>query len=845
MLFANEHVAGCAPARGPRESPNDANDRAIRSVAATFAKICGADGDPRRFAGVVLVTDDAACRALGIKERLYALATAELAGHAPALADLVADRSAAAPRADRSAPRPKLYGPHAPMSELLRGVAAGDLVEGVFRASRGSNWHGSVALKDGARCAVDGGAAVNRALDGDHVCVRVGAPPALGGATVDPEDADAAAGATLAADCGDGEAPPAPEVAGHVVGVLKREPRQLCGSLDEATGDVHATRAQSVLFVPVDRRFPKVRVETRQLARLAGMRVVVAVDAWADDERYPRGHYVKTLGRRGDKAVETALILQELEVATAPFSTAVLACLPPEGEAFVITAEEVARRMDLRALDVCSIDPPGCRDIDDALHCVGPLANGNYQVGVHIADVTHFVASGSPLDLEAAKRGTSTYLVDRRLDMLPILLTANLCSLRGGVERLAFSALLELTPAGDVVAAEFAKTVIKSRAALTYHQAQVFIDDADGAHDAGPVAASVRRLAKLGRALRAKRMAAGALTLASPEVKFMLSNESDSPTDVGAYQLVEANSTVEEFMLLANVEVAKFLLKKYPALTILRHHPAPPPERFERLQAMLAAHGFDLDVATSKTLADSLDAAAKPDDAYFNQLARILTTRCMAPAKYFCSNDKDAPDYVHYGLAAAVYTHFTSPIRRYADVVAHRLLAAAVGFSPLPPALGRGDAKPELARVCANLNRRNRNAQVASRESIALYTRLFFKDKPQAKVAARVLSLSPRKIDVLVPRYGIEATLYLAPKAVDDAALEKVVRADDADDLALAWTDPGGAAVALRVFDAVEVDIFVAPPASAAEDVGSIRVELVSPAPPDFGGEPAAKKRRV
>ncbi|KAH8061368.1 3'-5'-exoribonuclease [Aureococcus anophagefferens] len=681
---------------------------------------------------------------------------------------------------------------------LCSGVAAGDLVEGVFRASRGSSWHGSVALKDGARCAVDGGAAVNRALDGDHVCVRLGAPPP--GAARSQAGA-AAAGATLAADCGDGEAPPASEVAGHVVGVLKREPRQLCGSLDEATGDVHATRAQSVLFVPVDRRFPKVRVETRQLARLAGMRVVVAVDAWADDERYPRGHYVSTLGKRGDKAVETALILQELEVATAPFSTAVLACLPPEGEAFVITQEEVARRMDLRALDVCSIDPPGCRDIDDALHCVGPLANGNYQVGVHIADVTHFVASGSPLDLEAAKRGTSTYLVDRRLDMLPILLTANLCSLRGGVERLAFSALMELTPAGDVVAAEFAKTVIKSRAALTYHQAQVFIDDADGAHDSGPVAASVRRLAKLGRALRAKRMAAGALTLASPEVKFMLSNESDSPTDVGAYQLVEANSTVEEFMLLANVEVAKFLLKKYPALTILRHHPAPPPERFERLQAMLAAHGFDLDVATSKTLADSLDAAAKPDDAYFNQLARILTTRCMAPAKYFCSNDKDAPDYVHYGLAAAVYTHFTSPIRRYADVV-------------------------------------------ASRESIALYTRLFFKDKPQAKVAARVLSLSPRKIDVLVPRYGIEATLYLAPKAVDDAALEKVVRADDADDLALAWTDPGGAAVAL-VFDAVEVDIFVAPPASAAEDVGSIRVELVSPAPPDFGGEPAAKKRRV
>ncbi|KAH8082038.1 3'-5'-exoribonuclease [Aureococcus anophagefferens] len=335
VLFANEHAAGCAtPA--PRESPNDANDRAIRSVAATFAAICGADGDPRRFAGVVLVTDDARPP----YQRAPTAATAELAGHALARGPRrgpVRGRAARGPvrAAARSTARTR------PCRSCS--AAAGDppRAPSVPRLQLAR----SVALKDGARCAVDGGAAVNRALDGDHVCVRLGAAAS---APPEPEDADA---------------PPPARRSRRTAATARRRPRPrspatssacssasrgLCGSLDEATAT------------------PTRRWRSR-----------CSSCPWTGASRRKRSR----------------------------------------------------ARMDLRALDVCSIDPPGCRDIDDALHCVGPLANGNYQVGVHIADVTHFVASGSPPTSGggAARRRT----VDRRLDMLPILLTANLCSLRG------------------------------------------------------------------------------------------------------------------------------------------------------------------------------------------------------------------------------------------------------------------------------------------------------------------------------------------------------------------------------------------------------------------------------
>lgn len=472
-----------------------------------------------------------------------------------------------------------------------------------------------------------------------------------------------------------------------------------------------------------------------------------------------------------------------------------LACLPPED--YKIELEP--GRIDLRHLPVLSIDPPGCKDIDDALHCT-VLPNGNYQVGVHIADVTHYVKAGTAIDLEAANRSTSTYLVNKRLDMLPSLLTTDLCSLKGNVDRFAFSVLWEVTPAADIVDVQFKKSIIHSIGALTYQQAQGMIDQPDDENDIK--ASAVKRLNSLARILRRRRIAAGALTLASPEVKFVLDSESLNPTDVQAYTLYEANALVEEFMLFANVTVGKKILRHYPTLSVLRRHPAPNRSMFDGLISKAKSKGFSLNIEDSRHLADSLDAAVLEEDAYFNKLLRILSTRCMSPAQYFCSGEYKPTDWHHYGLAAPVYTHFTSPIRRYADVCVHRLLAAAIGVESLPVHLS---SKSYLHDLAANMNRRHRSAQLAGRASVQLHTLIVFSGEDgQKEEDAYVLDVdtndsSEPSFTVIVPRYGIEGRVRLPHLTATDKNIKR-----DAEKHSISYKE-----TKIQVFDRVRVKIYV------------------------------------
>ncbi len=489
-----------------------------------------------------------------------------------------------------------------------------------------------------------------------------------------------------------------------------------------------------------------------------------------------------------------------------------LACLPPED--YKIELED--GRLDLRHLPVLSIDPPGCKDIDDALHCT-VLPNGNYQVGVHIADVTHYVKAGSAIDLEAANRSTSTYLVNKRLDMLPGLLTTDLCSLKGNVDRFAFSVLWEVTPSAEIVDVEFKKSIIHSIAALTYQQAQGMIDQADNEDDIQ--AGAVKRLASLARKFRKRRIDAGALTLASPEVKFVLDSESLNPTDVQAYQLFEANALVEEFMLLANVTVGKKILRHYPTLSILRRHPAPNRAMFDSLISKAKCRGHTINIDDSKRLADSLDAAVIENDPYFNKLLRILSTRCMSPAQYFCSGEYKPTDWHHYGLAAPVYTHFTSPIRRYADVCVHRLLAAAIGVDPLPVHLS---SKSYLHDLAANMNRRHRSAQLAGRASVQLHTLIVFSGENGAKEEdAYVLDVETNEsaepsFTVIVPRYGIEGRVYLNNVKANDKGIER-----NASQHYIQYGE-----TKIQVFDKVRVRIWVK---VEQETQKELKLDLISP----------------
>ena len=393
---------------------------------------------------------------------------------------------------------------------------------------------------------------MNRAMDGDTVVIEM-LPESQWSVQqqetlAEQDDVDNAPSAGDAGAGGDGSAtaPLVQRIAvqaasgkngkpcGKVVGILKRNWRPYAGSVDMGTA-----RAQTALFVAYDQKIPKIRVSTRQAEALRGKRIIVTIDKWEHTSWYPEGHYVRIIGDVGNKDVETDVILHEYEVITRDFSAAVLRCLPPLP--WSISEEELARRADFRELPVCSIDPPGCKDIDDALH-IRQLGPDRFEAGVHIADVTHFLKPDTPMDLEAAARATSVYLVQRRLDMLPGLLTTDICSLNHKVDRLTFSCVWELTGDGDILSTKFTKAVIHSRCAFSYQQAQACIDNPA---DQSPLTTGLRQLNALAKALRRKRVSKGALTLASPEVRFQLDTETHNPIDVGMYEHKETNALVE------------------------------------------------------------------------------------------------------------------------------------------------------------------------------------------------------------------------------------------------------------------------------------------------------------
>lgn len=304
-------------------------------------------------------------------------------------------------------------------------------------------------------------------------------------------------------------------------------------------------------------------------------------------------------------------------------------------------------------------------------------------MGVHIADVSHFIRPGNALDKEAAARGTTVYLVGKRIDMVPELLSSNLCSLLGGVERFAFSCVWEMDHNANIISKKFHKSVIKSKSAMTYEMAQIIIDDAS---QNNAIAQSLRNLNKLAKILKKRRMDNGyekrikylnnsitivvcsyyfrALVLASPEIRFQVDSETHEPLEVEAKQLRDTNSMVEEFMLLANITVAEHIANEFPECAMLRRHPRPPLSNFEPLVKAARHQNFEIVCDTGLEFSKSLDTCVKPNNPYFNTMIRILATRCMMQALYFISGTLQKDQFEHYGLAASIYTHFTSPIRR-------------------------------------------------------------------------------------------------------------------------------------------------------------------------------------
>lgn len=506
----------------------------------------------------------------------------------------------------------------------------------------------------------------------------------------------------------------------NVKGQSNAEPKDETGWLKPLSGDVYAVHGVYELGEDGYGR--------RELQARSGMKVAAVVDDWPRSESTPRGHIVDVLGEPGDNDTEMHAILAEYALPYR-FESAVANAADQISEE--ITADDIASRRDFRNVLTFTIDPADAKDFDDALS-FRRLENGNYEIGVHIADVTHYVRPGSVVDEEARSRGTSVYLVDRTVPMLPEKLCNKLCSLRPNEEKLTFSAVFEMTPLGRVVSQWFGKTVIFSDQRFSYEEAQAVIDDPKADHEGVPaeIKDAVLTLHALASKLRKKRFASGAISFERPEMKVEV-DEKGRPVNV--YQKVskEANWLIEEFMLLANRSVAEFVAtgckgvggaqakgRKAAKTFVYRVHDEPNQEKVENLRNFIGNFGYKMGPTTngkeiSKEL-NSLFTAAK-DTPEYNAI-ELLSLRTMAKARY------DTENLGHYGLAFKYYTHFTSPIRRYPDMLVHRLLDHYLS--------GGESAKQETYdKLCKYATEREIVAAEAERASIKYKLVEFMEDK--------------------------------------------------------------------------------------------------------------------
>ena len=553
---------------------------------------------------------------------------------------------------------------------------------------------------------------------------------------------------------------------GEIVAILERSKKPFVGILHIVGKQAWVLMSSKTM--PYDISVPVPEGGVR------GMKVAAVVDEWPRGEAGPIGHVVDILGMPGENDTEMHAILAEFGL---PYKFEKAVENAADQISDEITDKDRAGRKDFRKTLTFTIDPADAKDYDDALS-FRKLDNGNFEVGVHIADVTYYVKPGTPVDIEAQARGTSVYLVDRTVPMLPEKLSNKLCSLRPHEEKLTFSAVFEITPLAKVINPWFGRTEIISDYRFSYELAQEIIDAGDEAmkqeFGAGSecgivpdeVKEAVLRLNKLALILRKRRFAAGAVNFDRPEMKVDI-DENGKPVGVHQKFSKEANWLIEEFMLLANRSVAEFVASggkmggkalANPKTFVYRVHDEPNLEKLTGLREFAGNLGFKMGpIGSGKDIALSLnnllaDAKEKPELGAI----QILALRSMAKACYSTDN------IGHYGLAFKFYTHFTSPIRRYPDVMVHRLLAMYL----------RGADSQSLdyyTAQCKHASEREVIAAEAERESVKYKLVEFMEDKVGQEFDGHVsgvtqwgiyVEIEPTKIEGMIPYRTIRSDFY-------------------------------------------------------------------------------------
>lgn len=432
-----------------------------------------------------------------------------------------------------------------------------------------------------------------------------------------------------------------------------------------------------------------------------GDKAIVRITEWPEEAKNPFGEVIDILGKAGDNTTEMHAILAEYGL---PYVYPQAVEAAAEKLSADITPEDYAEREDFRDVVTFTIDPKDAEDFDDALS-IRTLKPGLWEVGVHIADVSHYVKEGSIIDKEAAKRATSVYLVDRTIPMLPERLCNFICSLRPDEEKLAYSVIFEMNEKAEVKNYRIRHTVIKSNRRFTYEEAQQIIETGEGDYKE-----EVLQLNRLAQILREKRMAAGSINFDRCEVKFEI-DETGKPLSVYFKVSKEANKLIEEFMLLANKTVAEYVGKvpknKKPKVLPYRIHDLPDPDKLDNLNQFIARFGYKIRTGGSKAeVSKSINHLLGEIEGKKEQnLIETVSLRAMQKARYSIYN------IGHYGLAFDYYTHFTSPIRRYPDLMVHRLLTRYL-------AGGRSAQADKYETLCEHSSAMEQTAASAERASV-------------------------------------------------------------------------------------------------------------------------------
>lgn len=492
---------------------------------------------------------------------------------------------------------------------------------------------------------------------------------------------------------------------GQVVEILKRNKKQFVGTIevsrnfaflipDNPSMPVH-------IFIPL----------THLNGAKNGQKVVAEITEWPPQSENPFGEIKHVLGMPGNNDVEMDSILAEFE-----FPLFFSPVSEQEAEQFPvgIPQEEIPNRKDFRDVFTITIDPADAKDFDDAIS-LKKLQNGNWEIGVHIADVSYYVKPGTAIDKEAYIRGTSVYLVDRVIPMLPERLSNQLCSLQPDKDRLCFSAVFEMDENAGILNEWFGKTIIHSNRRFNYDEVQEIIESGKGDH-----AEEILVFNKLATKLREERFRKGSFNFETQEVRFKL-DPKGKPVEIYLREMKDANKLIEDFMLLANRKVAEWVGKKKgntdPKTFVYRVHDSPVPEKLENFTQFIAKLGYKINFTNRKSLAESFNRLFDQIKGKGEEnMVETIAVRTMAKAFYTTTN------IGHYGLSFPYYTHFTSPIRRYPDLMVHRLLQEYLSK-------GKSANREEYESKCDHSSEMERKAESAERMSVKYKQAEFMVDK--------------------------------------------------------------------------------------------------------------------